>query len=99
MLVDGNSNDDNEKMLVCPVCGDEYMHHGNVRIFSRFGEDKDGLQVDVSNSVKVEPVRSGAIPGRRDAIHISFTCENGCASLLQIMQHKGNTFFEWLQPS
>lgn len=86
--------------LACPACGGTYLHHVSVSIWSRDTEDSDGNLTNVGNGVKVSRVKADTIPGRRDAIRITFTCENGCdlrAIALQIMQHKGETYMAWVR--
>lgn len=83
--------------LPCPVCGDEYMHHGTVRVYERVREDEPGTITEINQSVKMTAAPSKALPGRRGTVEIDFTCENGHKSTLQIMQHKGNTLVKWIE--
>ena len=89
---------DPEEPLLCPACGEDYLHQQGVRILQRFREDGDGTEVVVlsAHRVQMQPLAAAEIPGRRDSIEISFTCEH-CDAIpaLWISQHKGRTFLEW----
>lgn len=87
-----------EGLLSCPVCGGQYLHHGKVTVYDRDQEDADGTVTTVRGEVTIRRAKSAAMPGRRDAVHIDFYCEEGCGATLSIMQHKGSTFLEWLSP-
>ena len=104
---DGATSD--EALLLCPRCGQGYLHHGRVRVLERlYGEDGDGIAVAVRHlKVRMQPLEESELPGRRNAVEISFSCEN-CSEVLdgfaqaedlvlQILQHKGNTFVSWVQ--
>jgi hypothetical protein len=92
-----------EVELKCPGCGSEYLHHYEVRIYSR---DED--------AAKVEQITARALPGgtpqallettsgngnpssRRHGIAVRFDCEM-CSQIseLTLAQHKGTTMIGW----
>ena len=87
--------------LVCPKCGDTYLHHGRVRIFTRLGED--GTRGCLVNSygfdttVSANASMNGCPSSRRDGMTIEMNCEICGEDIgrLVIAQHKGETFMEW----
>ncbi len=95
-----------ESLLLCPRCGEGYLHHGQITIWERTkGEDGDGFQITVDSwrEIAMEAVEEKRIPGRRNAVDIEFSCEL-CGDFeyepsrtitLRIQQHKGNTVMEW----
>ena len=92
---------ENGNELACPACGSTNLHHGSAEHISVFMESlhKDGKTLLVREDLEVFewPVVPTNYYGRRDAIRIHFYCE-GCPkkSALEILQHKGTTFIEWL---
>lgn len=62
--------------LVCPRCGEGYLHQGPVRVYSR-REDCDGTltTVECEAKVSVAPFPGGRMPGRRQSLEIDFYCE------------------------
>ena len=87
--------------LVCPNCGDRYLHHAAVRVYNRkedasncrktFAGD-DHSRTSISDN-RENPSR------RRDGLTIDFTCE-GCSggevvAQLCVAQHKGTTEMFW----
>lgn len=86
--------------LNCPNCGGSNLHHGEVRVLTRQGgsEDRDGIEVRTDNGrVSMAPVAAEQMLGRRHSLEIAFWCELCPAHLwLQIMQHKGSTYLEWI---
>lgn len=92
---------DQDDVLVCPVCGYNFIHQGSVCVMNRFKEDGDGTKTTVSldgKTVNVTHLPDSELPGRRDTVRINFWCE-GCprSSVLEIAQHKGQTFFSWVE--
>jgi hypothetical protein len=93
------SLDDN--VLLCPCCGDNYLHHGQVCTFTRATQDADSgiaFRIDAGGNGSIS--RSSQLKGnpssRRDGITVDFTCENcGNTSTLGIAQHKGQTLLNW----
>jgi len=92
-----------DRVLRCPGCGEETTtHHGTVRIYFRQHEDDPTTiltTVQHEHEFSREIIPSKINPSsRRDAIGIMFSCE--CCSAryeLCIIQHKGQTVFEWRQ--
>lgn len=91
--------------LVCPHCGDEYLHQRTVTVRQRDREDGPATVVVASPSIwfkgerlgKVEVTRDANAPERRDTLDIGFECEM-ChkESVLRFEQHKGNTMVDWI---
>lgn len=100
--------------LLCPKCGDNYLHHRNITIFERSEDDKlttviaqSGHEVQTSKFPSADTCNPSS---RRNGILIEFECEHchydygdgispdGETELfrLAILQHKGNTFVEWM---
>lgn len=91
--------DDNNELL-CPACSSNYLHHTEVRVYSREEDAPKVLQTTVTHDAAVSSiVDSWAIrnpSARRDGLTIEFWCEM-CHSkpVLMIAQHKGNTQLGW----
>jgi hypothetical protein len=87
--------------LLCPRCGDNYLHHCAVSVFSRPREDGPVTVTTVHDSGQVEigPITARSPSSRRDGLTIAFWCECcGATDLeLAISQHKGNTHAGWRQ--
>lgn len=83
-----------EHSLVCPVCQTDYVQHqgGQVQVYERRGGIED------QESVLYTPNFAGASPGtgnpspRRNAVVVPMVCEEGHSFVLDIIQHKGQTF-------
>ena len=98
--------------LRCPQCSENYLHHRNTTIFERSEDDKLTTVIAQSEheaQVSRFPSADTCNPSdRRNGIIIEFECEHchydyGDASpeltnrfRLAIIQHKGNTFVEWV---
>ena len=99
-------------ILKCPECGENYLHHRNTTIFERSEDDKlttviaqNGEEVQATKFPSADTCNPSY---RRNGIIIEFQCEHchydyGDASpeltglfRLAIIQHKGNTFVEWV---
>lgn len=88
---------DDDWKMVCPYCGDNYIHHGQVVVYER--EHEDGPTF-VLNSILKRPVweewaeeRRHVNPSRRrNAIQVHFWGECGHQWILDLYQHKGETF-------
>lgn len=88
---------DNQE-LICPACGEAYLHQEKVEITFRDEEDGDGVFVRTSkHGQKIARIGTKEIPGRRDFLEIYFHCEK-CDKepRLQFMQVKGTTVTEWI---
>ena len=87
-------------VILCPYCGDGYLHHKRVVIYHRYGEDsKDGLAVTVtSEGLATNGDISENPSSRRDGLVIHFECEN-CDNtpILAVSQHKGTTSLHWIR--
>lgn len=96
-----------EDVLLCPGCGEGYLHHWMVEVGFRDEEDGPGTLTTVGvphphqrGLSKVEVVRrsSDDFPGRRDYAALAFWCEHCSANtvyVLRLMQHKGRTLLKW----
>jgi hypothetical protein len=89
------------KLLACPECGETVdMHHTTVSVFERQSvEDGDGVKIVIkgAGSITTTPLQEKEMPGRRNAVVISFECWP-CrrVSHLEVRQHKGTTYLSWV---
>lgn len=81
-----------EFFVGCANCGGDFMHQRDVEVYRRDAEDSaTGIHawvrgVDIVTSKSVE----GNPSGRRDAVVLSFECEQcGSKTVLEFTQHKG----------
>ena len=88
-----------EPYLKCPNCGETHLHHDEVTVCFRSSEDsKTGLKTIMSRfGTHVDRDAQQYNPSsRRSGLTIEFWCEIcGCASVLSIAQHKGQTEIEF----
>ena len=85
--------DDHWKM-VCPYCGDDYVHHTGVRAFERDYEDGPSRALStedpdprwIADDLNLNP------SSRRNGLYIDFWAECGHEWILAFYQHKGQTF-------
>lgn len=84
-----------DNKLVCPECGDTYLHQTNVTVFDREEEDGKVIVREISTSEVKTSYQTNA-HGRRNSLEIKFYGECGHEFILLIMQHKGETFLEVL---
>ena len=87
------------QVLKCPRCGGENLHQGTVVVYSKTDGDY-GTCTIIADGLPSAYRLTGRVPNDpspyRDALTIEFTCEYGDhKSILQIWQHKGNTFVAW----
>ena len=80
--------------LLCPNCGDSWLHHEKVDVFERKEDEEKGLHVTIKGSEYfVDDDLTGNPSSRRNGLKVGFYCEMCDAiSTLSISQHKGNTF-------
>lgn len=84
--------------LLCPFCGSNNLHHQRLRAFERY-EENDATATITEIFGTWTHVRVGAAPGRRNTLDVEFWCEGGeHLPVLRIQQHKGSTFFRWVEP-
>ena len=100
MYDDGTLTIENQPDLNCPRCGNQWLHHGEVRVYSRPVEDGPVQETIIGHhgNVMVAPHYAGYKnpSGRRDGIAIDLWCEHCCeGSTLTIAQHKGMTAIGW----
>ena len=82
--------------LICPGCGNDYLHHGKVEVFERATEDAPSSIVVVSGDGPHEGQNPSS---RRNGLLIYFDCETcDAAPVLAVLQHKGQTVIEWQLP-
>lgn len=91
--------DDDTRGLLCPKCGQQFLHHEHVHIYSRLEEDSPrGLHVTVSDEAQLRvgtELRNNP-SRRRDGLRIEFWCETCSAKpKLVLLQHKGSTQIYW----
>lgn len=87
------------RLLICPSCGDSYLHHANVHVWQRDEDQKEGTLIVSTRNETITSNNypmSGCPSPRRNAVAIQFWCEC-CHNInqLNIYQHKGETFMEW----
>ena len=88
-------------LLLCPRCGGDYLHHGQVEVFARTEDAAVGLHTTTSaGDVRVDRDLSGNPSARRHGVTIAFSCElcdedDQAVLRLTIAQHKGQTFLAW----
>lgn len=86
-----------DNWLTCPHCGGTHLHHQQVTVYSRPGEDGPSYAVRVQDATVewATPV-NGNPSARRGGVAILFRCED-CAVMheLALAQHKGTTYLEW----
>ena len=92
--------------LLCPRCGNSYLHHRGVVAYDR-SEDaetvlKTSVEVGKTTVQLVAQADSGNPSSRRDGLVIQFWCENcgggddGSSVIeLTVAQHKGETEVAW----
>ena len=85
------------RVLLCPTCGFEYLHHDRIVTYTRKEDSAADVQViNVPNERSAQPLASIPIPqnpsDRRSGVVISGWCE-GCDNRwdLTLAQHKGHT--------
>lgn len=78
------------------------MHHKIIKIFGRYEDGKTAYTEISANAEEpkqkpwVDDFQENPSP-RRDAVAIVFWCEHHDGDLtLNIWQHKGSTYFEWM---
>jgi hypothetical protein len=92
---------DTYNQLVCPTCGSTYLHQKTVGVYNCEEDKSEGTHVEVDwNRVTVDNSMSGNPSPRRHGLSILFYCEecdgeNPASQILNIYQHKGQTFMEW----
>ena len=88
--------------MVCPRCGNDYLHHQSVTSFDRIEDSPVVLETTVSRGeakMKMADSSTSRNPSsRRDGLEIVFmceACEEGRTLSLFISQHKGQTEMFW----
>ncbi len=83
--------------LKCPSCGSNALHHAKVEVFDREDDEKEGLHVVISDGkVTMDRNLEGNPSRRRNGLSISFWCEDcNVKPVMEIVQHKGNTFINF----
>ena len=82
-----------EFLLNCPNCGSQYIHSGNVEVFNRAEDAKEGMHVVVDGGkTMIDATMEGNPSLHRHGLKIYFWCE-GCDvhPVMEISQHKGFT--------
>ncbi len=87
-------------VLVCPNCGEEYLHHEGIVSYDRTEDSNVLLKTKIKrydvHSEYVNSEGSGNPSDRRDGVAIHFSCECCYADMrLTLAQHKGRTFVAW----
>lgn len=106
ILLDNRLDLDVGRVLACPRCSEDNLHHDTIAVCGREREDGNGQRAEVSHAGDVTgpvalPANSPCFVGRRGDIAIRFWCEI-CGSddpvTLRIVQHKGSTLVYWERP-
>ena len=95
--------------LICPVCGEGYLHQGAVVSCFREREDAPSRAVMLTGGdLMLDAIATNPSP-RRDGLYIKFECEicHGADRpvddtppyYLTIFQHKGYTYIYWELPN
>ena len=94
----------NDSILQCPHCCGIHLHHIRAEVYNREKEDAnygamliaDECSRWTESHIKFESSFSNNPSSRRNGIRIFFCCET-CpeVSVLDIIQHKGNTYVVW----
>lgn len=91
-------SEDGENILMCPHCGEIFLHQYKTEIFDRDEDEVKGLYVktDRNDGIIVKKDLEGNPSKRRDGLRVHFFCEICQASCaLEIYQHKGQTFVKF----
>jgi hypothetical protein len=92
--------------LACPSCGETYLHQGTVEFFFRAAEDAPSKVLVAKSDGTIATTSPNPNPSsRRQGLLIHFQCEychiteggdwSEKTAILEIYQHKGQTFMEW----
>ena len=88
-------SEDGENILMCPHCGEIFLHQYKTEIFDCDEDDKEGLHITTDRNLRIDISKNlfdNPSP-RRDGLRIHFYCEIcKASSALEIYQHKGQTF-------
>ena len=92
--------DDDWATLLCPSCGEDYLHHRVTTLYERPEDAVVTLEIAVSSAAIVTrlcPTSETRNPSsRRHGLAIQFECEMcGLVGELTIAQHKGSTLLAW----
>jgi len=88
-------------ILNCPNCNGDTLHQESVTAYFRREDSDVGVVAEVGRDTASIDTKGDCVRGnpsaRRDGMVISFSCE--CCDViprLAIIQHKGTTYFEWV---
>lgn len=83
--------------ITCPQCGGAYLHHGEVVVYDRAGEDATTGSITSNETGQKKDAYMGRNQSpRRGGLTIKFDCEECDAEpILAIVQHKGSTYVYW----
>lgn len=82
-----------EAEVICPACGSNYTHQGQINIFERSEDQSTGNHVRILNDqISVDRDISQNPSPRRQGVTINMRCEAGHNFNLNVYQHKGNTY-------
>jgi hypothetical protein len=92
---------DDGRVLLCPNCGRDYLHHDIVTVHDRQREDDETIDVTTIDGrtviqAAVHETIARSPSSRRHGLAIRFWCE-GCDHVpeLTVAQHKGQTYLAW----
>ena len=83
--------------LICPNCGNEFLHQHSVSVFFRDAEDSKTGKFARCTSKQIATIDDEDNPSpRRDGLLVQFSCETCNADPeLAIYQHQGETYVQW----
>jgi len=83
--------------LLCPSCGNNNLHHGEVQVFECEEDAEHGVHVTVADGkATMDTSLKGNPSARRHGMTIVFSCEHCKATpALSIKQHKGITYIDF----
>ncbi len=86
--------------LLCPRCGDGYLHHARLVVYDRREDGPEVTVTTIDNGEArrgtIDNKRSGNPSARRDGLYVEFWCEAcGDGLRLNVAQHKGQTDLFW----
>lgn len=83
---------DDDGRLRCPTCDFDYVHIESVTMLARpDGEDGRLAAITVDSAGNISDGGPGATDGRRHAVVLTGTCEDGHKFNIELRQHKGQT--------
>ena len=98
MIPEFDNQDESGADLLCPACGNAFLHHESVEVFERTEDADHGLHVTVSGGKSEADTNLAGNPSsRRHGLFVRFSCETcDAVPILTIRQHKGSTVIDFV---